>query len=584
MSEEKMIKLTIDSNEVQVKEGATILQAAKKAGIDIPTLCFLKDINEIGDCRMCIVEVEGRRGFATSCIQKVEEGMVVKTNTQEIIEARHTILDLIISNHSKDCLTCTRSGNCELQELAKKFNIQGLEYEGEKINYEIDDKSPSIVRDLNKCILCRRCVSTCKNVQEIGAIDCINRGFESCISTVENKSLNDVNCTFCGQCIANCPTGALHEKEEIQDVWNKIKDPDTYVIVQTAPAVRVALGEEFDMPIGTNVTGKMVSALKRLKFDKVFDTNTAADLTIMEEANELIERLSENDNIPMITSCSPGWIRFIEMNYPELLDHLSSCKSPHEMFGAILKTYYAKKENIDPAKIFVVSVMPCIAKKFEKQRTQLVNDGMYDVDAVLTTRELAKMIKQANIEFTELPDEEFDNPMGEATGAGAIFGVTGGVMEAALRTAYETITKKQLPKIEFESVRGMQGVKKASIDIDGKEIKVVAASGLANARKIMEEIKNKTADYQFVEIMACPGGCIMGGGQPIKSSKIKSSVDVAKLRSDALYTIDEKSIIRKSHENPFIKKLYEEFLEEPGSYRSHKLLHTTYVERPKYQE
>lgn len=584
MSEEKIIKLTIDSNEVQVKEGTTILQAAKKAGIDIPTLCFLKDINEIGDCRMCIVEVEGRRGFATSCIQKVEEGMVVKTNTPEIMEARHTILDLIISNHSKDCLTCTRSGNCELQELAKKFNIQGLEYEGEKINYEIDDKSPSIVRDLNKCILCRRCVSTCKNVQEIGAIDCINRGFESCISTVENKSLNDVNCTFCGQCIANCPTGALHEKEEIQDVWNKIKDPDTYVIVQTAPAVRVALGEEFDMPIGTNVTGKMVSALKRLKFDKVFDTNTAADLTIMEEANELIERLSENDNIPMITSCSPGWIRFIEMNYPELLDHLSSCKSPHEMFGAILKTYYAKKENIDPAKIFVVSVMPCIAKKFEKQRTQLVNDGMYDVDAVLTTRELAKMIKQANIEFTELPDEEFDNPMGEATGAGAIFGVTGGVMEAALRTAYETITKKQLPKIEFESVRGMQGVKKASIDIDGKEIKVVAASGLANARKIMEEIKNKTADYQFVEIMACPGGCIMGGGQPIKSSKIKSSVDVAKLRSDALYTIDEKSIIRKSHENPFIKKLYEEFLEEPGSYRSHKLLHTTYVERPKYQE
>ena len=584
MSEEKIIKLTIDSNEVQVKEGTTILQAAKKAGIDIPTLCFLKDINEIGDCRMCIVEVEGRRGFATSCIQKVEEGMVVKTNTPEIMEARHTILDLIISNHSKDCLTCTRSGNCELQELAKKFNIQGLEYEGEKINYEIDDKSPSIVRDLNKCILCRRCVSTCKNVQEIGAIDCINRGFESCISTVENKSLNDVNCTFCGQCIANCPTGALHEKEEIQDVWNKIKDPDTYVIVQTAPAVRVALGEEFDMPIGTNVTGKMVSALKRLKFDKVFDTNTAADLTIMEEANELIERLSENDSLPMITSCSPGWIRFIEMNYPELLDHLSSCKSPHEMFGAILKTYYAKKENIDPAKIFVVSVMPCIAKKFEKQRTQLVNDGMYDVDAVLTTRELAKMIKQANIEFTELPDEEFDNPMGEATGAGAIFGVTGGVMEAALRTAYETITKKQLPKIEFESVRGMQGVKKTSINIDGKEIKVVAASGLANARKIMEEIKNKTADYQFVEIMACPGGCIMGGGQPIKSSKIKSSVDVAKLRSDALYTIDEKSVIRKSHENPFIKKLYEEFLEEPGSYRAHKLLHTTYVERPKYQE
>ncbi len=580
--EEKMINLTIDDQKISVPKGTTILQAAKQAGIDIPTLCFLKEINEVGDCRMCIVEVEGRKGFATSCIQTVEEGMVVHTHTPNVLEARHVILDLIISNHAKDCLTCTRSGNCELQALAVKFNVLNVEFEGEMSKHRIDNLSPSIVRDFNKCILCRRCVAACKNVQEIGAIDCINRGFESCISTVGDHSLNDVNCTFCGQCIEACPTGALHEKETINDVWTKLKDPDSIVIVQTAPAVRVALGEEFGMEIGTNVTGKMVTALKRLGFNKVFDTNTGADLTIMEEANEFINRFKNNDNLPMITSCSPGWVKYIEMNYPELLPHLSSCKSPHEMFGAIIKTYYAKKENIDPKKIYVVSVMPCIAKKFERQREEMKEGELFDVDNVITTRELARMIKQANIEFNKLEDSKFDNPMGEATGAGAIFGVTGGVMEAALRTAQDTLTGESLPQIDFEEVRGTQNIKRATIEIDGKEIKVVAASGLANAKTILEEIKQGKADYQFVEIMACPGGCIMGGGQPIKSSKIQAEVDVKKLRAQALYSIDEKSVIRKSHENPVMKKIYKEFLGKPGSELAEELLHTAYEKREKY--
>ena len=581
--EENLVTLTIDGVEVKTKKGTTILEAARQVGIDIPTLCFLKDINEMGDCRMCIVEVEGRRGFATSCIQTVEEGMVVHTHTPNVLEARHVILDLIISNHAKDCLTCTRSGNCELQTLATKFNVLDVEFPGEMTKHKIDNLSPSIVRDFNKCILCRRCVAACKNVQKIGAIDCINRGFESCISTVGDHSLNDVNCTNCGQCIQACPTGALHEKETIDDVWVKLKDPDTYVVVQTAPAVRVALGEEFGMPIGTNVTGKMVTALKRLGFDKVFDTNTGADFTIMEEANEFVERFTQNGVLPMITSCSPGWVKYIEMNYPELLPHLSTCKSPHQMFGALVKTYFAQKEGIDPSKIYMVSVMPCIAKKFERQREEMKNDeGLCDVDNVITTRELSRMIKQANIEFEKLEDSKFDNPMGEATGAAAIFGTTGGVMEAALRTAQDTLTGQKLEKIDFQQVRGGDGIKRATVNIAGKDVKVVAASGLANAQKIMEEIKSGKADYQFVEIMACPGGCVMGGGQPIKSSKIRREVDVRKLRADALYSIDEKSTIRKSHENPILKQIYAEYLEKPGSHIAHKLLHTEYQKREKY--
>lgn len=581
---EKLINITIDNQKVSVPEGTTILEAAKMAGIDIPTLCFLKDINEIGDCRMCIVKVEGRKGFATSCIQKVEEGMIVKTHTPEIIEARHVMLDLIISNHDKDCLTCTRMGNCELQALAAKFGIQTIEFKGERKEYPIDDFSPAIVKDPNKCILCRRCVAVCKNIQKIGAIDCGNRGFDSSISTSYNKSLKDTNCVYCGQCIEACPTSALREKVNIDEVWAKLKDPDVRVIVQTAPSIRVALGEEFKMPIGTNVTGKMVTALKRLGFDKVFDTNTGADFTIMEEANELIERLKENDNIPMMTSCCPAWVRYIEIHYPELVSHLSTCKSPHQMLGALIKAYYAKKENIEPEKIFVVSVMPCIAKKYERQRKELSNNGLFDVDSVITTRELARMIKYANIRFDSLEDSEFDNPLGESTGAAAIFGTTGGVMEAALRTAQDILTGKELDKIDFESVRGEQGIKRATININGKDIKVVAASGLGNAQKIIEEIKSGKADYQFVEIMACPGGCIMGGGQPIKNSRTRANVNIRKLRADSIYSIDEKSKIRKSHENPVVKKVYEEFLESPGSYRAEKLLHTIYEKKYKVKE
>lgn len=574
-----MINLTIDGRNIEVPEGTTILQAAAKLNIDIPTLCYLKEINEIGDCRMCLVEVEGKRGFATSCIQKVEEGMVVHTKTPEVLEARKTMLDLILSNHHQDCDNCVRKENCELQDLIKQFDKEKTVYEGTKNIYEIDDKSPSIVRDPNKCILCRRCVSMCNKVQKIGAIGVTERGFNSCVSTAGHNSLNDVNCTFCGQCIEVCPTGALREKDSTQIVWDKINDKNTYVIVQTAPSVRVSLGEEFGMPIGTNVEGKMVNALKQMGFDKVFDTNTGADFTIVEEGTEFIKRLQNNDNLPMITSCCPGWVKYIEMNYPENIGHLSSCKSPHEMFGALLKTYYAKKEEIDPSKMFVVSVMPCIAKKYERQREEMKQD----VDAVITTRELARMIKQAKIDFVNLEDAKFDDPMGEATGAAAIFGVTGGVMEAALRSVSEIVTGKPLDKISFEQVRGESGIKRAEIEIGDKKVKVAVAHGLANAQTIMEEIKSGKADYQFVEIMACPGGCITGGGQPIKNAKIQEEVDIHKKRAEAMYSIDEKSVIRKSHENPVLKQIYKEFLGEPNGELAHKLLHTHYSKKEKYK-
>ena len=574
-----MIHLTINGKNVEVEEGSTILEAARKANIDIPTLCFLKGINEVGDCRMCVVEVEGRRGLATACIQKAEEGMVVNTSTPTVIEARRVVLDLILSNHDRECLTCTRNGNCELQKLAQQFYVDDIRYKGERNVHEIDDLSPSIVRDFNKCVLCRRCVATCKKVQGIGAIDSANRGFASAVSTYANKSLNDVNCTFCGQCIQACPVGALKEKDSTKEVWAALRDPEKYVVVQTAPAVRVALGEEFGMEIGTNVTGKMVTALRTLGFDKVFDTNTAADLTIMEEGTEFLDRFQNGGTLPMITSCSPGWVRYLELNYPDLIPNLSTCKSPHQMFGAIIKSYFAEKNNIDPAKIYVVSVMPCVAKKFESSRDEMIND----VDAVITTRELARMIKQAHIEFTTLEETGFDHPMGEATGAGVIFGTTGGVMEAALRTVKEIVTGNPFDRLEYEPVRGAEGIKKATVEMNGKEVKVVVASGLKNAQIILEEIKSGKADYQFVEIMACPGGCVMGGGQPIRSSKERATIDIRAKRAGALYSIDEASTIRKSHENPVIKKLYEEYLEKPGGHKSHELLHTHYVAREKYK-
>ena len=580
--EKKTIHLTIDGKEIEVAEGMTVLEAARKVNIDIPTLCFLKDINEVGECRMCVVEVEGRRGFATSCIQKVEEGMIVHTNTPKVIEARRLVLDLILSNHERECLTCTRNGTCELQKLAQEFNLDEIEYKGERTPHEIDDLSPSIVRDFNKCVLCRRCVATCKKVQGVGAIDCANRGFTSCVSTAGNNSLANVNCTLCGQCIESCPVGALKEKDSTKEVWRKLKDEDSYVVVQTAPAVRVALGEEFGMEIGTNVTGKMVTALKKMGFDKVFDTNTGADFTIMEEGTEFIQRISNNGTLPMITSCSPGWVRYCELNYPDLIPHLSTCKSPHQMFGALIKSYYAEKFEIDPSKIFVVSVMPCIAKKYERTRNDMQGAGYDDVDAVITTRELARMIKQAHIEFTTLEDSTFDNPMGEATGAAAIFGTTGGVMEAALRTVADKLTGEDLKEIDYKEARGEKGIKKATLNIAGKEVKIVVASGLANARKIMDEIQSGKADYQFVEIMACPGGCVTGGGQPIRTSKERATIDIRAKRANALYTIDEKSTIRKSHENPVIKQIYKEYLEGPGSHKAHKLLHTSYSKKEKY--
>ena len=571
-----MIKLNIDGNDIEVEEGTTLLEAARKINIDIPTLCYMKGINEIGDCRMCLVEIEGRRNLVASCIQKAEEGMVVRTNTEKIYNARRTMLQLILSEHNRSCLSCTRNGNCELQKLAIQFNIDDIEYEGTKEG-KIDDLSPSLVRDTSKCILCKRCVAVCKNVQGVSAISVSGRGHNTRIACSFDNSINESICTLCGQCIEACPVGALKEKDIIKELREKLNNKDLYVVVQTAPAVRVALGEEFGMKIGTNVAGKMVAALKKLGFDKVFDTNTGADFTIMEEGTEFIQRLKNNGTFPMITSCSPGWINFIEINYPELLNHLSSCKSPHEMFGAIIKSYYAEKENIHPKKIVVVSVMPCIAKKYEAKREQLENDNLPNVDIVITTRELARMIKQNNIDFINLEDETFDSPMGEATGAAAIFGTTGGVMEAALRTVEDILTGKNLEKVEYTQVRGEKGIKEATLNINGKDIKIAVAHGLKNARTIMEEIKNGKSPYHFVEIMACPGGCVMGGGQPIHSSKERELIDIRSLRANALYTIDERSVLRKSHENPILQKIYKEYLGEPGGHKAHELLHTSYV-------
>ena len=585
-----MITLSIDGVKVSVPAGTTVLEAARAAGIRIPTLCYLKGINEIGACRMCLVDT-GARAWQAACVLPVEAiapnrvtgEITVKTNTPALREARKTNLELLLSNHNKKCLSCVRSTNCELQALCREYGVDDENrYAGSTTVHPEEKGSAAIVRDNSKCILCRRCVAVCSKVQNVGVIGAVKRGFNTSIASAWDMSLGETACINCGQCIAVCPVGALTERDSTAEVFAALADPTKHVVVQPAPAVRAALGEEFGMPMGTRCTGKMAAALRRLGFDKVFDTDFAADLTIMEEATELVGRIKNKGVLPMITSCSPGWIKFCETYYPEFLPNLSSCKSPHEMEGAMIKSYYAEKEGIDPRDIVVVSVMPCTAKKFEAARPELGHDGLKDVDIVITTRELARMIKNAGINFTRLPDEDFDSLLGESTGAGVIFGATGGVMEAALRTAYEVVTGKTLENVEFDQVRGLEDIKEATIDLNGTPISVAVAHSTGAASKLLDMVKSGEKNYTFIEVMGCPGGCVNGGGQPIVSPEERVYNDPRVLRAKALYDEDEAKTIRKSHENPEIKKIYAEFLGEPNSHKAHELLHTTYTARSKY--
>lgn len=574
------ITIKINGMEVSAPKGSTILEAARLAHIEIPTLCFLKEINEIGACRICVVEVKGARSLVASCVHPISEGMEVWTNTPKVLDSRKKTLQLILSDHDKKCLSCVRSDNCELQKLCRELGVDDEDfYQGERNVSCIDDSAAHMIRDNSKCILCRRCVAVCDKVQGIGVIGANERGFATNIGSAFKMGLGETSCVSCGQCIAVCPTGALTEKDSIDDVLAAIADPAKHVIVQTAPAVRAALGEAFGLPIGTNTQGKMAAALRRIGFDKVFDTNFSADLTIMEEAHEFLDRVQNGGVLPMITSCSPGWIKYCEHYFPDMTENLSSCKSPQQMFGAIAKSYYAEKNGLRPEDIVSVSIMPCTAKKFEIGRENQAANGVPDVDYSLTTRELARMIKRTGLNFLSLPDEEFDAPLGLGTGAAVIFGATGGVMEAALRTAVETLTGEELASLDFTEVRGMEGIKEAVYPVAGMDVKVAVASGLGNARKLLEKVRSGEADYHFIEIMGCPGGCVNGGGQPQQPGSVRNTVDIRALRAQVLYDADKNNPIRKSHENPAIKELYETYLGAPGSEKAHHLLHTTYVKR-----
>lgn len=576
------VNIKINGMSLSVPAGISILEAARYAGIEIPTLCYLKGINEIGACRICMVEVVGARSLVSACVFPVNEGMEIYTNSEKVRHSRKTTLELILSTHDKSCLSCVRSGTCELQKLCKEFGVDNPNYyQGEVVKYNFDDSAAHMIRDNNKCILCRRCMAACDQ-QGISVIGANARGFDTHISSAFDKDLADVSCISCGQCIVNCPTGAIVEKDDTDKVLAAINDPEKFVIVNTAPSIRATLGEAFGMHIGTNVEGKMVAALRRLGFDKVFDTDFAADLTIMEEANELVERVKNGGVLPMITSCSPGWIKYCEHYYPDLIPHLSTCKSPQQMFGATMKTYYAEKMGIDPKNMVVVGIMPCTAKKFETKRPNQAASGYPDVDIALTTRELARMIESAGIFFKHLPDEEFDNPFGESTGASTIFGATGGVMEAALRTAVKMITGEEAPSPDFEAVRGMENIKEADYKVGDLDVKVAVASGTKNAKEIMEKIKKGEGDYLFVEIMGCPGGCINGGGQPIQHAVVHNFIDLKARRAQVLYEADKANKKRMSHENSAIKELYDTYLEKPGSHKAHEILHTSYTPRKKY--
>ncbi len=578
----EMVTVKINGIDYEVPAGSTILEAARSAGIDIPTLCYLKDVNQIGACRMCMVEVKGARSLVAACVYPVNDGMEVFTNTPKVQESRRMTLELLLSVHEKKCLTCERSGNCELQKLCNDMGIEEEDrFAGAMPAGDKDTSTLYLERNNAKCVLCRRCVAACQN-QHVSVIGANNRGFDTQIGCAFEQPLSYASCVACGQCIVSCPTGALTEKDSIQEVLDAISDPTKTVVVQTAPAVRAALGEEFGLPIGTNVEGKMVAALRRLGFDKVFDTDFGADMTIMEEANEFISRVKNGGKLPIITSCSPGWVKFCEHYYPDLIDNLSTCKSPQNMTGALIKTWYAQKEGIDPKDIVSVSVMPCTAKKFEIMRNDENAAGVPDVDISLTTRELARLIKRAQLNFQRLPEEKFDEAMGVSTGAAVIFGATGGVMEAALRTAADLLEGRRVEEIEYQEIRGTEGFKEAVYKVAGMDVKVAVVSGLANADVLLQKVRSGEADYQFIEVMCCPGGCVNGGGQPIQPASVRADTDIKALRAKALYDQDRAMLLRKSHDNPVVQKCYEEFLTDgPGGHKAHELLHTTYVKRGK---